>query len=49
MIESIISSKNTKIRYNGQRYHSDRIISNIEKSALQNVLDAYYAFGGEID
>jgi hypothetical protein len=49
IIESIISSKNAKIRYNGQQYHSDRIISNTEKSAMLNVLDAYYAYGGKID
>lgn len=49
MIEAIIVSKIVKIRYKGQQYHYDRIISTPEKIALKNVLDAYYGHGGKID
>lgn len=49
IIQAIISSKTVKIRYIGQQYHYDRIVSNSEKIALKNVLDAYYGHGGKID
>ena len=41
MLEKIANSKTTKIRFNGNQYYSERIISKKEKDALKNVLLAY--------
>ena len=49
MIKDIIKSKTTKIRCNGKRYYSDRIITKIEKQGLTNVLEAYEALGGNFN
>ncbi|WEK52945.1 MAG: hypothetical protein P0Y55_10060 [Candidatus Cohnella colombiensis] len=46
LIESIISSKKTILRQQGSQNRSDRTITEKEKTALQNVLDAYEALGG---
>lgn len=46
IIKDIISSKNVKLRYNGDNYYKDRTITNSEIQALKNVLDAYEALGG---
>ncbi|MDD2656170.1 MAG: hypothetical protein PHQ18_01210 [Patescibacteria group bacterium] len=43
IVKAIITSKETKIRYQGSQYYHDRVISNTEKQALQNVLDAFDA------
>lgn len=47
MIEDIIKSKNAKIRHEGKQYYKDRAITQKEKQALQNILTAYKALGGE--
>jgi hypothetical protein len=47
MIKSIISSKDATIRLNGHQYHKDVKIKPNQKTALQNVLDAYSALGGK--
>lgn len=47
MIENIIKSKNAKIRHEGKQYYKDRTITQKEKQALQNILTAYKALGGE--
>jgi hypothetical protein len=49
MIQAIIASKSTTLRYNGQQYYSDRPITAAEKKALQNVLDAFVALGGDLN
>jgi hypothetical protein len=49
MIRAIIASQNTTLRYNGQQYYWDRQITAAEKKALQNVLDAFVALGGDLD
>jgi hypothetical protein len=49
IINSIISSKNSKIRYHGRQYIFDRIISNSEKNAMKNSLDAYYTYSNDIN
>jgi len=47
MIEDIIKSKNAKIRHEGKQYYKDRAITQKEKQALQNIITAYNALGGE--
>jgi len=49
IIKAVISSKKTILRCVGQQYYKDRIISAQEKKALQNVLDAYEALGGNMN
>ncbi|MDD2753012.1 MAG: hypothetical protein PHT44_00100 [Candidatus Portnoybacteria bacterium] len=41
IIAAIIGSKEAKIRYEGQQYYKDRVITVAEKTALSNVLKAY--------
>lgn len=41
MMKKIIGSKKTIVRYQGDQYHYDRIITKQEKVAIKNVLDAY--------
>ncbi|GEM_PF-646645 len=43
IVKAIIASKEAKIRYQGNQYYHDRVITNTEKQALQNVLDALEA------
>lgn len=47
IIRAIIKSKQAKLRYSGDKYYSDKIISDAEKKAMQNVLDAFEVLGGE--
>jgi DNA-directed RNA polymerase subunit RPC12/RpoP len=49
IVQAVIKSKNAKIRHEGKTYQKDRIISNSEKVALRNVLNAYQALGGKFD
>lgn len=49
MVQAIIASKNTTLRYNGKQYYVDREITAAEKQALQNVLDAFVALGGDLE
>lgn len=49
MVQAVIASKKTILRYNGQQYYSDREITAAEKQALQNVLDAFVALGGNLE
>jgi hypothetical protein len=46
MIEAIIGSRSTTIRFIGDQYHADRTISSAQKRAFRNVLNAYEALGG---
>lgn len=46
MIKKIIESQKTTIRHQGDQTHYDRVITSKEKTALQNVLDAFEAIGG---
>lgn len=46
IVKKIISSNVCKLRYEGDKYYNDRVISSQEKKAFQNVLDAYCALGG---
>lgn len=48
IIKAISKGKKVKIRHIGDKYYKDRIITNREKQALRNVLDAYQAIGGEL-
>lgn len=41
IIRAVIASKEAKIRSEGQTYYDDRVITKAEKTALQNVLDAF--------
>ncbi|MFE9276149.1 hypothetical protein ACQKLN_03670 [Paenibacillus glucanolyticus] len=46
IINVIIDSNKTIIRFQGDERHQDRTVTSQEKKALQNVLDAYKAMGG---
>lgn len=46
IINAVINSKKTVIRSKGQERHQDRTVTTEEKKALQNVLDAFKALGG---
>lgn len=46
LIKKIISSEKTIIRHQGDQFMHDRTVTDKEKKALQNVLDAYEALGG---
>lgn len=46
IINSIINSNKTIIRSQGDERHQDRTVTSQEKKALQSVLDAYKAMGG---
>jgi len=43
MVKAVIDAKDVKIRYQGNEYYKDRVITATEKQALQNVLDAMVA------
>lgn len=43
LVRDIINSKSAVIRYFGDKYRDDRVITGTQKRALQNVLDAYEA------
>ena len=43
IVKAVIASKEAKIRYQGNQYYHDRVITNTEKQALQNVLEALEA------
>jgi hypothetical protein len=47
MIRAIIESKEAVIRFHGQKYKNDKIITASQKASLQRVLDAYKALGGK--
>ncbi len=49
MIKAIISSKQAIIRFEGKQYRNDKVITPIQKKALENVLDAYLALGGKFE
>lgn len=44
LIEAIINSKSSVIRFEGSQYYDTRTISSSQKRALRDVLDAYDAF-----
>lgn len=44
MIKAIIASEKTIIRFEGDQYYEDRTLTNKEKNALKNVLEAYEAY-----
>ena len=44
MIESIIKSKSSVIRFEGSQYYGTRTISSVQKRALKEVLEAYDTF-----
>ena len=47
MLKTIITSKKATIRFEGDQYHSDHQITLAEKQAMQRVIDAYEALGGQ--
>jgi len=48
MIKAIIKSKKATIRFIGNQYRRDHVISTQEKKSLQNTIDAFEALGGKI-
>lgn len=49
LVRAIILSEKTILRYEGDTYHKDRVITSAEKKALENVLNLYEAMGGSFD
>lgn len=47
LIKDIIKSKKTIIRFSGQQYRDDHIVTKAEKRALQDVLDAFEVLSGK--
>jgi hypothetical protein len=47
IVKAIIKSKTAKIRFNGTESIDDREITDEEKQAMKNVLDAYKELGGD--
>lgn len=47
IIKAVANGKDVKIRFNGKDYYKDKTITAQQKIALQNVLDAYEALGGD--
>ena len=48
IIKAVAYGKDVKIRFQGKKYRRDRTVTNKEKMALRNVLDAYEALGGKV-
>ena len=46
MIRAVAYGKDVKIRFVGDDYYKDKTITEQQKTALRNVLDAFYALGG---
>jgi len=42
----VANGKDVKIRFSGKDYYKDKTITNQQKLALRNILDAYEALGG---
>lgn len=49
IIKAVANGKEVKIRFNGKDYYKDKSITEQQKTALRNVLDAYEAIGGTTD
>lgn len=49
IIKAVANGKDVKIRFNGKDYYKDKTITEQQKLALRNVLDAYEALGGTTD
>lgn len=49
IIKDLLASKSVKLRYSGEQYHSDRVITLKEINAIKNVLNAYQAMGGDFN
>lgn len=47
IIKAVANGKDVKIRFLGKDYHKDKTITEQQKTALKNVLDAYEALGGD--
>ena len=47
IIKAVAHGKDVKIRFNGKDYYKDKTITAQQKIALQNVLNAYEALGGD--
>lgn len=47
IIKAVANGKDVKIRFSGKDYHKDKTITQQQKTALKNVLDAYEALGGD--
>lgn len=49
IVKAVANGRNVKIRFNGKDYYKDKSITEQQKTALRNVLDAYEALGGTAD
>jgi len=49
IVKAVAYGKDVKIRFNGKDYYKDKTITEQQKTALRNVLDAYEALGGTTD
>lgn len=48
IIRAVIAADEPVLRFNGDKYYSDYVITAAERQALQNVLDAFVAMGGKL-
>lgn len=46
IIAAILNGKQVKMRYNGDQYYHDRVVSQKEITAMRRVASAYFALGG---
>ena len=46
MIQAIVNSADVTIRFKGQQYHRDHVVSDAEKRRMRQVLDAFGSLGG---
>ena len=49
ILKAIASGDQTVVRFNGDTYYNDYVITAAEKKAVQNVLDAFVALGGDLN
>jgi hypothetical protein len=46
IVKAVVGSKSTKIRFRGKLYTEDKLITDEQKHAMKNVLEAYQVLGG---
>ena len=48
ILQNVVVSKESKIRFNGAQYYSEKPITDSQKKALQRILELFEAMGGNI-
>lgn len=49
IIENLANAKEAKIRFIGQQYHKDKVITSKQLKSIKRTIDLYYAMGGVIN